>query len=116
MLPTPLHYVCFDRSDDGLGHSTLDALASVTPALLSAVQAEAQHIIAWVQASFGEPQHADDVQDNQHMDTASGWCYELSTYEETVPHGTTRAVLSLTISAPSDWCDALCAAWMSEDD
>lgn len=43
----PLHYLHFDASDNTEGLTTFDAMASVTPRYLPALQAEIAQVLAW---------------------------------------------------------------------
>jgi hypothetical protein len=105
MTLPPLQYLSFDESDDGLGVSTIDALASVLPTDLPAVQAEAQHVLDWAYEHWGAPDAA-----AEDGDQGAGWSYELQVGQEAVPHQPTRALLSITISAPTPWCSELLIA------
>lgn len=47
-----LNYLDFDYSEDADGNGTFDAMASVAPAQLAALQAEVVEVLQWAQAQF----------------------------------------------------------------
>ena len=47
-----LHYLEFDYSEDADGHGSFDAMASVMPAQLAALQAEVISVLAWAHREF----------------------------------------------------------------
>ena len=56
-----LRLLDFERSDDGEGHLTLDAMASVRPEQLAALHAEVTRVLAWAHAEFPDgPAPLDD--------------------------------------------------------
>jgi hypothetical protein len=53
MNPLPaLRFLDFERSDDGEGHLTLDAMASVRADQRPALLAEVEQVLAWARAEF----------------------------------------------------------------
>ncbi|MGY0197015.1 hypothetical protein ACWA7J_18250 [Leptothrix sp. BB-4] len=49
---TTLHLLDFETSDDGEGHHTFDAMASVRPDHLAALHAEVVQVLAWLHRTF----------------------------------------------------------------
>lgn len=47
-----LRYLDFERSDDGAGHLTLDAMAGVRAEQRAALHAEVERVLAWARAEF----------------------------------------------------------------
>lgn len=50
-----LSYLEFDFSEDEEGHGSFDAMASVAPGQLPALQAEIVAVLAWAHGAFGPP-------------------------------------------------------------
>ena len=48
----PLNYLDFEYSEDADGNGTLDAMASVLPAQLPALQSEIAAVLAWAHAHW----------------------------------------------------------------
>lgn len=113
-----LHYLDFEFSDDGEGHGSFDALASVAPAQWPALLAEAARVLAWAHEAFpggrGAPEDGGE------------WDYELQGLREVPtpieldfdegagglreregPPGQPRLTLGLTITGSAAFCDAL---------
>lgn len=104
-----LQFLSFEESDDGLGIGTLDALASVLPEQLPAVQAEVHQVLIWAKEHWGEP---DTYLEDGYQGT--GWFYELQVHQEVIPNQPSRTLLSLTVSAPTMWCNAMLAAFVDD--
>ena len=117
-----LDYLDFDFSEDSEGVGTFDALASTTPAQLSAVHAEVEAVLAWAHGQFPEgpgavADGADWDIDLQSLreysvaytldyDTASGRL-RLAPGREGQPRHTT----SLSISGSQAFCEAFRSAF-----
>lgn len=72
-------FLIFERSEDGLGVVSFDAVASVYPQRLPEVQAEADAVLAWVRATLPGPEGPLDeggVWDHERAvtDEGDGWC------------------------------------------
>ena len=89
-----LDYLDFDYSEDDAGCGTWDAMASVHPAQLAAVQAEIALVLDWAHREFPERQGA--------LDDGGEWDYDLLTIEE---NG--RCTVTFTLSGTP----AFGAAW-----
>lgn len=94
-----LNYLHFETSDDGQGHGTWDAMASVKPPQLAAVLAEVQTVLAWCQAQAPGPcgslddGGAWDVEQQQTQDQEGDW-----------------VTVTLTLTGPEDWGRQMLAA------
>ena len=112
-----LHYLEFDFSEDAQGHGSFDAMASVVPAQLPALQAEVLRVLAWA--------HRDFPGERGGLDDGGDWDYELQGIQETattldvaydpaaasliiVPGatGVPRTTLSLTLTGTPQFCAA----------
>lgn len=121
----PLNYLDFDYSEDADGNGTLDAMASVLPAQLPALQNEIAAVLAWAHAHW--PGACAPLEDG------GTWHYDLHGVQEVQSpltfsfdeaagqlHTTTgsaappRTTLTLTLSGSSDFCTALCEAFEME--
>ena len=121
----PLNYLDFDYSEDADGNGTLDAMASVLPAQLPALQSEIAAVLAWAHAHW--PGACAPLEDG------GTWYYDLHgvqemqcpltlSFDEATGqlHTTTggaappRTTLTLTLSGSSDFCTALREAFEME--
>ena len=110
-----LDYLDFDFSGDDHEHGSFDAMASVAPAQLHALQAEMARVLDWAERAFG-PAAA--------LEEGGDWDYELQgTRETSVPlqvqygsgglslhdagPGVPRVTLSLTLTGTPAFCAAL---------
>ncbi|HSI52370.1 MAG TPA: hypothetical protein VK981_00290 [Ramlibacter sp.] len=91
-MPAPLLYLDFDFSDEEDGRGSFDAMASVTPDRLPALQAEIDAVLAWATAAFG-PGAADDEGE---------WGHDVQSVDEPG----SRTTVTLTISGSPAFCDA----------
>ena len=95
-MTVPLHYLIFDASDDGEGTGTWDAMASVRAAQLPGVMKEVQAVLAWADAHSPGPRGP--------LDEGGAWDADHSVQLE----GEWTTV-TLTISGPWDWGEAMLA-------
>jgi hypothetical protein len=86
----PLNYLHFDSSDDGEGHGTWDAMASVKPPQLAAVLAEVHTVLAWCQAHAPGPCGP--------LDEGGAWDVEQQQTQEG-----DWVTVTLTLTGPEDW-------------
>lgn len=91
-----LQYLDFDVSDDDSGCASFDAMASVLPARLPALQAEIDAVLQWAAAAFGPAGTLED---------AGEWDYDLQRVAE--PGSEPRITLTLTLSGSPAFCAAL---------
>jgi hypothetical protein len=91
-MATRLQYLDFDFSDEESGRGSFDAMASVTPDRLHALQAEIAAVLEWATSVFG-PEAADDEGE---------WAHELQSVDEPGP----RTTVTLTLSGSPAFCDA----------
>jgi hypothetical protein len=116
---TPLTLLDFETSDDGEGHCTLDAMASVRPDHLPALQAEVVQVLAWLHRRFpdgpgpldeGAPWDA-DLRASTERSTRERIRYDPSTRRlVSEPAGggeTLRHTLTLSIAATEAVAQAL---------
>ena len=114
---TPLDYLDFEYSEDDHGQGTFDAMASVLPAQVAAVQAEVVRVLSWAHAAFPDARGP--------VDDGFDWDYDLQgTTDTTVPQdityfeetgqlqvqaaapAPTRHTLSLSVSGTPEFCEA----------
>ena len=117
-----LQYLEFDYSEDAQGHGSFDAMDSVVPAQLPALQAEVLRVLAWA--------HRDFPGERGGLDDGGDWDYELQGVQETATTleveydpaagaltmtpgatGVPRTTLSLTLSGTPQFCEAFRAAF-----
>lgn len=112
-----LHYLDFDYSEDAEGTGTWDAMASVAPAQLSALHAEAAQVLAWAHQEFpgqlgpleeGGEWHYElqgqqewTLDEHLHFDEATG---HIQAQPE--PARMPRHTLTLTLSGTPAFCAA----------
>ena len=96
-----LHYLDFDYSEDDAGCATWDAMASVRPAQLGAVQAEVALVLHWAQQEFADG--------HGPLDEGGEWDHDL----QCLPEGE-RYTLTLTISGTPAFGAAWRAQWGSD--
>lgn len=117
MTPMILDYLDFDYSEDGDQIGSFDALASVAPAQLAAVQAEIETVLAWAHAQFPEGpgvvgDGADwdvDLQSLREYSVADSLRYDpvqRRLFAEAGTAGAPRHTLSLSISGTEAFCHA----------
>lgn len=73
-VPRSLRYLFFERSEDGLGMVSFDAVASVRPQRLAEVQAEADAVILWARTTLLGPEGP--------LDEGGAWDHERIVTEE----------------------------------
>lgn len=73
----PLQYLMFDASDDGEGHGSWEAMASVRAPQLPILQAEVQTVLAWATTHSPGPKGPLDAggmwDADQHTQTDGDW-------------------------------------------
>jgi hypothetical protein len=117
-----LHYLDFDYSEDAEGHGSFDAMASVLPAQLPALQAEVLRVLAWAHEEFaGERGALDDggdwdfeLQGVQEVSTTLDVGYDAAARRLAMEPGSTgapRITLSFTLSGTPQFCDAFRSAF-----
>jgi hypothetical protein len=92
-----LSYLDFERSEDTAGAVTLDAMASVPPAELPAVQAEIDAVLGWLRSRFGERQGP--------LDEGGAWDADVQQQAD----GPERVMCTLTLALAADVAEALLA-------
>ena len=113
-----LQYLDFDFSEDEHGLGSFDAMASVLPAQLPALQAEIARVLDWAQGSFTRGA----------LDDGFDWDYDLQLAEDSAAQGpigfdesshrlwvdvhpgvtpASRHTVSLTVSGTPVFCRAL---------
>ena len=90
-----LQYLIFDASDDGEGTGSWEAVASVPPDELSTVMAEVRAVEAAAQSDAPGPRGA--------LDDGGAWDLDV----QTLPDGDERVSVTLTLTGPWDWGEAL---------
>ena len=90
-----LQYLIFDASYDGEGTGSWEALASVLPDELSAVMTEVRAVEAAAHADAPGPRGA--------LDDGGVWDLDILT----LPDGDDRVSVTLTLTGPWDWGEAL---------
>lgn len=93
-----LNYLIFDASDDGEGTGTWEAMASVRPADLAAVLAEASALLAVAERCAPGPRGP--------LDEGGSWDASLDQH----PDGADRTRVTLTLTGPWAWGEALLEA------
>ena len=98
----PLQYLMFDASDDGEGHGSWEAMASVRAPQLQALLAEVQTVLAWAKTHSPGPRgplDAGGVWDaDQHTQTDGDW-----------------TIVTFTLVGPWAWGEAMLAALSPND-
>jgi len=120
---TALHLLDFETSDDGEGHLTLDAIASVRPDHLAALHAEVVQVLAWLHRRFpdgpgpldeGAPWDA-DLRASTERSTRERLRYERSSRrliaEAATGGETLRHTVTLSIAATEAVAQALAEAF-----
>ncbi len=113
-----LQYLVFDLLDADDTSHTWEAMASVAPARVPAVLAEAAGLVAWAQAEFGtEPLALDDggewdawlqVQADQATPLTLNWpMHRDHTLPQPIPPGTHWVAVTLTLVATAPLTDAV---------
>jgi hypothetical protein len=93
MPATPaLMYLDFETSDDGEGHLTLDAMASVRAEQRAALLAEVERVLAWARAEF--PDGPSPLDEGGAWDLDLQASTERSTRERLRPDPVTGRLLS----------------------
>ncbi len=112
-----LQYLDFEYSDDTEGVGTWDAMASVSPNQVTAVQSEVAQVLGWAFHAFPEGRGA--------LDEGGEWDYDLQAQVETVapeawqfdpslglvlttrlPAGEPRHAVTLSLSGSEAFCQA----------
>lgn len=101
MSVAPLHYLIFDASDDGEGTGTWDAMASVRAAEVPAVMAEVQAVLTWAERHSPGPRGP--------LDEGGAW-----DADQQVQQDGDWTTVTLTISGPWEWGEALVARFAPE--
>jgi hypothetical protein len=122
-----LRFLDFEASDDGEGHLTLDAMASVRPEQRAALMGEVERVLAWARAEFPEgPAPLDEggdwdldlqastersTRERLHLDAATGRLVSAPAGGEAVRH-----TLTLSIAATEAFGAAFRDAFGPEGD
>lgn len=117
-----LHYLHFDLSENTEGLTTFDAMASVTPRDLPALQAEIARVLAWAHRQHpdgpgpAEDGHAwdYDLQASRERSTLDRWRYDAASGRFDIDAGTTevlRHTLTLTLSGDAGFAAAFLDAF-----
>ncbi len=113
-----LQYLDFDDSEDGHGHGTFEAMASVPSARLPALQAEIAQVLDWAHANFpGQRAPLEEGGEwDYQLDSQQEWVVpETLDYDEATRQfrrqpgapGEPRHVVSLALSGSAQFCEAL---------
>lgn len=117
-----LNYLDFDYSEDADGSGTFDAMASVLPAKLPALQAEIAAVLAWADSHWpdacGPSEEGGvwqyDLQGSQEVSTPLALWFDSVSGELRTTLGTpapARTTISFTLSGGADFCAALRGAF-----
>jgi hypothetical protein len=99
-MTVALRYLSFEVSEDGDGNVNFDAMASVLPDHVHALQAEVQQVLAWARGPFAGTEAP--------LDEGGDWDCDVQTTEEPEagkPH-TTRTTLTLSITGTVQFAEA----------
>lgn len=99
----PLQYLIFDASDDGEGHGSWEAMASVRAPQRAALQAEVQAVLDRAEAHSPGPRGPLD----------EGGVWDADTHTQTDGEWTT---VTLTLVGPWAWGEALLAELSPDSD
>ena len=110
-----LAYLIFDFTDEDSGSGSFDALASVRADRVPALAAEVESVLRWAHDAFGAPLPAGgdggwdfDLQGTSASDAPWPIAYDAGTGRLSfAPPGAGHSTLSLTVSGPPAFCDAL---------
>lgn len=93
-----LSYLDFDFSEDTEGVGVFDAMATVGPPHLAAVNAEVEQVLAWANAAFtGRRGPVED---------GGEWDYDLQAWQEPATAGAPLQTVTLSISGTAAFCAA----------
>jgi hypothetical protein len=99
----PLQYLIFDASDDGEGHGSWEAMASVRAPQLAVLRSEIHSVLAWAEANSPGPRGPLDeggVWDaDQHTQTDGDW-----------------TTVTFTLVGPCAWGEALLSEFVPDGD
>lgn len=98
---TPLQYLIFDASDDGEGLGSWEAMASVQPDQWPALQAEVRSVLDWAEAHSPGPRGP--------LDEGGAW-----DADEQMSRDGEWITLTLTITGPWEWGEALVARFSAD--
>jgi hypothetical protein len=90
-------YLDFDYSEDGHGCGNFEAMASIQPTHVAAVEAEIKQVLDWAHAAFPGMQAA--------LDEGGEWDFDLQAQPETVA-GQPRQTLTLSLTGTAQFCEA----------
>ena len=120
-----LRFLDFDYSEDDAGRGLFDALASVRPEQLPALQAEVEAVLAWAHQAFGAPAPLDedgewdlDLAASVETSLAQRLAFDGDTGRLTMSPGAAgmpRHVWSLSLTGTPAFCDALRQRFSVED-
>lgn len=89
-------YLDFDYNEDGHGCGNFEAMASIQPTHVAAVELEIKHVLDWANTAFPGMQAA--------LDEGGEWDFDLQEQQEWVA-GQTRQTLTLTLTGTPQFCD-----------
>ena len=92
-----MEFLDFDTSEDEHGCASLEAMASVPPAQVPAVQAEIQQVLDWAHAAFPGLQAP--------LDEGGEWDFQVQQQAEMVA-GQTRQTFTLSLTGTLQFCEA----------
>ena len=123
-----LLYLTFDFSEADDGSGSFDAMASVVPRALPALEAEIAQVLDWAYASFPDagpgPLEEGFTWDVDLQATSESSTQQRVRYfpgarrfeRESLGSETLRHTLTLTLAGSADFCEALRDAFIGDDD
>ena len=122
-----LHYLTFDFSEADDGSGGFDAMASVPPRLLPALEEEIARVLDWAYASF--PDGPGPIDEGFTWDLDLQATSESSTQQrvryfpgarrferESLGSETLRHTLTLTLAGSADFCEAFRTEFLQEEE
>ncbi len=107
-----LQYLIFDPSDDGEGTGTWDAMASVRSAQVPAVLAEMREVLQWAEMHAPGPRGP--------LDEGGAWDADEQVQADNDSNNDSSAggwtTVTLTLTGPWEWGEALVAHFSPSDD
>ncbi len=98
-------YLDFDYSEDGHGCGNFEAMASIQPTHVAAVETEIKQVLDWAHAAFPGMQAA--------LDEGGEWDFQVQQQLEMVA-GLPRQTFTLSLTGSPQFCEAFRGRFLAE--